>query len=77
MSFSMRRITKWAAWIVLVLLGLGAWSCRPQEVVVEKPVTRIVTQPPSTVVVTVEQTVERAVIVTVQETVQVVVTSTL
>jgi peptide/nickel transport system substrate-binding protein len=60
-------------WSVLALLSVGAWSCRPEEVVVEKPVTRVATKlAVDTVVVTVEKTV----IVTQQETVQVVVTST-
>lgn len=58
---------------LLALLIVGGWSCRPPEVVVEKRVTRIVTQlSEPTVVVTVEKTV----IVTQQETVQIVVTST-
>ena len=64
-----------ALWVALVALSLGNWSCRSQKVVVEVPVTRVLTQSvveQSTVVVPVERTV----VVTEQETVQVVVTLT-
>jgi peptide/nickel transport system substrate-binding protein len=73
--FFSKRITLNQALLcaILVLLAAGSWSCRPKEVVVEVPVTRIATAAPAaTVVVTVEKTV----IVTQKETVQVVVTST-
>ena len=63
-------------WIALIALGFGAWSCRPQEVVVENPVTRSVTRSAAPKVETVVATVEGTLVVTQQGTVQIVITST-
>lgn len=73
----MTRIwSKAVFWLALALLGLGIWSCRPREVVVEKPVTRVATRSPATRQPPAVATVEKTVLVTEKETVQVVVTST-
>jgi peptide/nickel transport system substrate-binding protein len=66
---------KAALWVILAVTAIGTWACRPQEVVVDKEVTREVVQP-VTRVSTVVVTAERTVIVTDQETVQVIVTAT-
>jgi peptide/nickel transport system substrate-binding protein len=71
-----RLRTRTAWWILAITLGLGVWSCRPQEIVMEKPVTRVVTQESDSAASTVVVTVEQTIVVTEQETVQVVVTST-
>jgi peptide/nickel transport system substrate-binding protein len=68
--------SRMALGIVAIVLGTVAWSCRPREVVVERPVTRIVTQSADATGPTVIVTVETTVVVTERETVQVVVTST-
>jgi peptide/nickel transport system substrate-binding protein len=64
-----------ALWLVLILLGLAVWACRPVEVTVEKPVTRLVTREKESLKAVVV-TVEKPIVVTEKETVQVVVTST-